>query len=96
MLYRFIIIVMLAMPTLAHSDNGNYGSDLPESLMWVLSFFLLIGFIFVVGSYFMIPDPVVECERDRITYNVRIDPRDIDLFASKLNEYKTKEAGSPA
>ena len=86
---------MLAMQTLAHSDNGNYGSDLPESLMWVLSFFLLIGFIFVVGSYFMIPDPVVECERDRITYNVRIDPRDIDLFASKLNEYKTKgEAAS--
>jgi len=81
---------MLAMQTLAHSDNGNYGSDIPESLMWLLSFFLLIGFIFVVGSYFMIPDPVVECERDRITYNVRIDPRDIDLFASKLNEYKTK------
>jgi hypothetical protein len=90
MLYRFIIIVMLAMPTLAHSDNGNYGSDIPESLMWLLSFFLLIGFLFVVGSYFMVPDPVTECDRERVTY-LRILPEDLDRLAKRLNDHKNND-----
>ena len=89
MMSRFLIIT-LAMPAMAHSDSGNYGSDIPESLMWLLSFFLLIGFLFVVGSYFMVPDPVAECDRERVTY-LRILPEDLDRLAKRLNDHKNKD-----
>ena len=92
MIYRFVII---SMPVaLAHSDNGNYSSDIPESLMWLLSFFLLIGLLFVVGSYFLFPDPVTQSScSGGVTY-VRIDPSDIRKLGDLLRNSRKDEDDS--
>ena len=78
-------VAALTSAALAHSETGVYGSDLPESLIWLLSFFILIGVILVVGSYFVYPDPVTE-SREGVTY-CRIHPSDIRRIEDLLRRH---------
>ncbi len=80
---------------LAHSDNGNYGSDIPESLIWLLSFFFLIGLIFIVGSYFMYPDdPVTGSSGGKGVLYFRIHPSDLKQLGNFLRRKRDDEDSS--
>jgi hypothetical protein len=87
-----VSILMLPALILAHDDSSQVGccGDIPESLIWLLSLFILIGVIAVIGSYFWIPEPLPPMQPAcSSATNIRIDARDIDRLARalhKLNE----------
>jgi len=84
---------MLASAHIDPRDNGCCG-DIPDSLIWTLSFFVLIGLLIVIGTYFTYPSPPPPADltpntdaTDQITY-VRIDPRDIRKIAREIYSLK--------
>ena len=84
MLMLFLYISVLTSVVLAHGGNGIDSNDLPESLIWLLSFFILIGVVLVVGSFYMFQDPVTE-SREGVTY-FRIHPNDIRIIGNLLRK----------
>ena len=81
-----IILFVFPVSISAHADPGCCG-DIPESLIWVLSFFVLIGILVVVSSYFLYPVPTEECAKPPTAVVVRIDKRDIANIARAVAEY---------
>jgi hypothetical protein len=68
MLFQFLMFPMMV------SANDN-GSDIPQSLLWSLSFFILIGFIIMALYSTTSPTPLSECGYAPIY--VKIDPNDL-------------------
>jgi hypothetical protein len=92
-LHNMMLVSILLLPALvlAHDDSSQVGccGDIPESLIWLLSLFILIGVLAVIGSYFWIPEPPPPMPQACSATNIRIDARDIDRLARalhKLNE----------
>ena len=64
-IYTFFFLLLLLLttttPASAHLDPRDHGGgtgccgDIPDSLIWLLSFFVLIGFLIIIGSFFMYP-----------------------------------------
>ena len=95
LLQPLVFPFILASAHIDPRDNGCCG-DIPDSLIWTLSFFVLIGILIVVGAYFTYPSPTSPppadftpdtCATAQITY-VRIDPRDIRNIARAVNSLK--------
>ena len=86
-----ILLQNLVFPLIvacAHVDSRDSGccGDIPDSLIWTLSFFILIGILIVVGTFFIYPStpPLADETTTHPTY-VRIDPRDIKNIAREIN-----------
>jgi hypothetical protein len=80
-LYTLMFLLMCLAPASGHieSSAGCCG-DIPDSLIWFMSFFVLVGFVIIAISYFS-SDPSYngvggsDCSRPAII--ARIDPRDL-------------------
>jgi hypothetical protein len=77
----FFCFLALVPISSAHQNEGCCG-DVPESLIWVISFLVLVGMLVVVGALFLAPSPPVDeggwcnCSSPP-TVNVRIDRKDL-------------------
>lgn len=81
-----ILLFVFPVSISAHADPGCCG-DIPESLIWILSFFVLIGILVVVSSYFLFPSPPEDWAKPPTAVAVRIDKRDIVEIARAVAEY---------
>ena len=70
-----MLLRLLMLPVFVSAYTGCCG-DIPESLIWALTFFLLIGLVFVGMSYSPFPSQS-SYEAASTTVMVKIDPRDL-------------------
>jgi hypothetical protein len=80
----------------AHSMSDGVGccGDIPESLIWTMSFFVLIGILIVIGSYSLNPSYPLEegCNNNNNTaIQVRISDKDIDRIARAVTKYQPRD-----
>ena len=61
---------------------ASVGLDIPETVIWVLSFFLLVGC--AIASMMNYPSPVCPGSAPQTVY-IKIDPKDLQQYASALN-----------
>lgn len=81
-------------PGSSSSSSGCCG-DIPDSLIWTLSFFILIGILIVFGTFFTYDDnhnnnnnqdtTTTNTTNERII-NVRINPSDIKSIVHEIHE----------
>ena len=93
----------------SHNDEGCCGNIFPDSLIWTLSFFILVGILVAVSSYFLLPPPT-DCSsssddnnnnnnknyRPPPVINIRIDEEDIKRIAHAVVKYSNPIELSPA
>jgi hypothetical protein len=75
----FLLIHLSAFPALAAAHQGCCG-DLPESLIWSLSLFLLVG-----CAILSLPTAPVAREDSAQTILIKIDPRDLKDCLAIIN-----------
>ncbi len=69
----------------AHDDRDGCCGDIPETVIWTLSFFILFGILIAMGAFFLFPEsPPYGCDSGT-HINVRIDDRDIQKIARAVN-----------
>jgi hypothetical protein len=67
---------MVMLPTMVVAHTAGCCGDIPESLIWSLSLFLLIGFAVVASTYSSYPSPPSESAPPQIVY-IKILPDDL-------------------
>ena len=77
----WILLRLLMLPAFVSAHAGCCG-DIPESAIWTLSFFALIGFVIVGVSYY--PSEST-CESKPPIVFVKIDPTDLAKCVDILN-----------
>jgi hypothetical protein len=73
----FLLMCLASASGHIESSAGCCG-DIPDSLIWFMSFFVLVGFVIIIISYFSSDpsyDRVSDCSHPQII--ARIDPRDL-------------------
>ena len=102
-LFYFFLVSPLSTPSsyvCAHPVSRNEGccGDIPDSLIWTLSFFILVGILVAVSSYFLLPPPM-DCSssdgNNNKNYrppviNIRIDKEDIKRIAHAVVKYSNQ------
>ena len=90
---HFIFLLLLAPPVCCHQEKEKSSGccgDIPDSLIWFLSFIILIGLVIIISSYYMYPDPNykggVESECSREPTVVRIYPGDLRNIAKLIHD----------
>ena len=77
------------------SDGVGCCGDIPESLIWTMSFFVLIGILIVIGSYSLSPSYPLEegCNynNNNTAIQVRISDKDIDRIARAVSKYHSRD-----
>jgi hypothetical protein len=76
-----LLIRLLMLPSLVCATSGCCG-DIPESLIWSLSFFLVVGFGIVATTYTSYP-PIPPCECPEQTVYVKIRPEDLKQISEQ-------------
>ncbi len=110
-LMQFLLLQILGsrMVSAHTTSNNNEGccGDIPESLIWTLSFFVLIGILVVVSSYFFYPLLPTDRNNNVITggdgvcnsaptpaMNIRINKNDIERIARAVAKYTNKNSNN--
>ena len=85
---RLLILLMLNCPMVAVA--GCCG-DIPESFIWSLSMFLLVGFAVVAIVYTAYPQPFDQvCPQQSPTVTIRIDPTDLCTIVEAIRNHPLK------
>jgi len=89
-LHSLMFLLMCLAPVSGHSG------DIPDTLIWFMSFFVLVGFVIIIASYFS-SDPSYngvggsnDCSRPTII--ARIDPRDLKKIENMIHESNNNHA----
>ena len=82
-----LLIRLLMLPSLVCATSGCCG-DIPESLIWSLSFFLVVGFGIVATTYTSYP-PIPPCECPPQTVYVKILPEDLQKISNAFRKSET-------
>ena len=84
--FSFLPLLLVAAHNMDHDDRVGCCGDIPETLIWTLSFFILFGILIAMGAFFLFPESPT-CGYDTDTrINVRIDDRDIRKIARAVND----------